>query len=401
MKVPSYSFGETIRQGRSPDTTSVFCHSDAHIQRLDVRECFHRGLRSENGRIELHTFMHWMCASKIPKFCNFGAKHPLAPMAFKHFTPNFERARTFTFVYVNILEVRGCAPPATPTFGCARRNGKRRTKLAPVADGPFEVVGADEHTVVVKIDENVKRVSRDRIELAPKPAEPVTQDTVQDTSGANAAPAPTGLASIIPRTQRDEDDLQGTWTRMGTRRRLPALPPGILVNNKSESEDRRTRTIADDLAVSTLNDSAIRFLDPDTGNISRVHQLTRLFKSVILRNAVDIEPKAPSKMKKLPLMKNLSLDIQLVMGENPRQRTQETWYDYVYPGNPVFVRWKSTSTTKSTAFAHVFTRHRVERGIRNPLTLDRKSRKSARQRRPSRTSLLLSVRVRALRKVLG
>ena len=50
---------------------SVFCHSDAHIQRLDVRECFHRGLRSGNGRTEPHTFMHWMCASKIPKFCNF------------------------------------------------------------------------------------------------------------------------------------------------------------------------------------------------------------------------------------------------------------------------------------------------------------------------------------------
>ena len=52
-------------------TTSVFCHSDAHIQRLDVRECFHRGLRSRNGRKTSHTFMQWMCASKIPKFCNF------------------------------------------------------------------------------------------------------------------------------------------------------------------------------------------------------------------------------------------------------------------------------------------------------------------------------------------
>ena len=47
-----------------------------------------------------------------------------------------------------------------------------RHKLAPVANGPLEVVGADEHTVVVKIDENVERVSQDRVELAPKPAEP-------------------------------------------------------------------------------------------------------------------------------------------------------------------------------------------------------------------------------------
>ena len=57
----------------------------------------------------------------------FGAKHPLAPMTFKHFTPNFERARTFTFVHVHILDVCERAPPATPTFGCARRNGKRPT----------------------------------------------------------------------------------------------------------------------------------------------------------------------------------------------------------------------------------------------------------------------------------
>ena len=43
----------------------------------------------------------------------------MAPMAFKHFTPNFKRARTFTFVHVHILDVRERALPATPTFGCA------------------------------------------------------------------------------------------------------------------------------------------------------------------------------------------------------------------------------------------------------------------------------------------
>ena len=67
---------------------------------------------------------------KFQNFAIFGAKHPLASMAFKHFTPNFERARTFTFVYVHILDVRGRAPPATPTFGCARRNGKRPTVIS-------------------------------------------------------------------------------------------------------------------------------------------------------------------------------------------------------------------------------------------------------------------------------
>ena len=59
--------------------------------------------------------------------------------------------------------------------------------------------------------------------------------------------------------------------------------------------------MADDPAVSTLEDKAIRSLDPDAGNISRVNPLTRLFKSVILRNAVDIEPKAPLKMKDVTL----------------------------------------------------------------------------------------------------
>ena len=44
----------------------------------------------------------------------------MAPMAFKHFTLNFERARTFTFVHVHVLDVRERAPPVTPNFGiCA------------------------------------------------------------------------------------------------------------------------------------------------------------------------------------------------------------------------------------------------------------------------------------------
>ena len=61
---------------------------------------------------------------------NFGifrSKKTIAPMAFKHFTTKFERARKFKFVHVHILDVCGRAPPVTPTFGCARRNGKRPT----------------------------------------------------------------------------------------------------------------------------------------------------------------------------------------------------------------------------------------------------------------------------------
>ena len=65
---------------------------------------------------------------KFQNFAIFGDKHPLAPMAFKHFTPNFERARRFTFMHLHILDVRGRAPPITSTFGCARRNGKRPTR---------------------------------------------------------------------------------------------------------------------------------------------------------------------------------------------------------------------------------------------------------------------------------
>ena len=63
----------------------------------------------------------------------------MAPMAFKHFTPNFERARTFTFVHVHILDVRERAPPATPTFGCARRNSKRLTlgSIEPTSSSEF------------------------------------------------------------------------------------------------------------------------------------------------------------------------------------------------------------------------------------------------------------------------
>ena len=54
------------------------------------------------------TTMFWMCASNY--IGTFGAKHPLSAMAFMHFTPNFERTRTFTFVIVHILKVRECAP---------------------------------------------------------------------------------------------------------------------------------------------------------------------------------------------------------------------------------------------------------------------------------------------------
>ena len=46
------------------------------------------------------------CArQKFQNFAIFGAKHLLEPLAFKHFTPNFERARTYTFVHVHILDV--------------------------------------------------------------------------------------------------------------------------------------------------------------------------------------------------------------------------------------------------------------------------------------------------------
>ena len=120
------------------------------------------------------------------------------------------------------------------SFVFVRRDHTPRTesrhKLAPVADGPFEVVGADEHTVVVKIDENVERVSRDRVELAPKPAEPVTQDTVQDTSGANAA----RLRSLdLPRLFRERNAMRMTYQEPGQEWELDAeyLPchQGILV----------------------------------------------------------------------------------------------------------------------------------------------------------------------------
>ena len=45
-------------------------------------------------------------------------------MAFKHFPPNFERERTFTFVHGHVLDYVHVRL-GLPTFGCARRNGKR------------------------------------------------------------------------------------------------------------------------------------------------------------------------------------------------------------------------------------------------------------------------------------
>ena len=82
----------------------------------------------ERTFINVHFLNVKNCAHPLDQnFGIFGSKKNMATMAFKHFTPNFERARTFTFVHVHILDVRERAPPATPTFGCARRNSKRPT----------------------------------------------------------------------------------------------------------------------------------------------------------------------------------------------------------------------------------------------------------------------------------
>ena len=81
--------------------------------------------------INVHFLNVKNCAHPLDQnFGIFGSKKTMAPMAFKHFTPNFERARTFTFVHVHVLDVRERAPPVTPNFGCARRNGKRPTNHA-------------------------------------------------------------------------------------------------------------------------------------------------------------------------------------------------------------------------------------------------------------------------------
>ena len=91
-------------------STSVFYHSDAHIQRLDVRECFHLGLRSRNGWTKAHTFMHWMCASKIPKFCNFWGQTSVGTNGIQAFHSKFW---TCTNVYIRVRSYFGC------TWTCA------------------------------------------------------------------------------------------------------------------------------------------------------------------------------------------------------------------------------------------------------------------------------------------
>ena len=46
-----------------------------------------------------------------------------------------------------------------------------RHKLAPVADGPFRVLDVNKDTVVVDIDGEVERISRDRVSLVPSSKE--------------------------------------------------------------------------------------------------------------------------------------------------------------------------------------------------------------------------------------
>ena len=84
-----------------------------------------------------------------------------------------------------------------------------RHKLAPVADGPFRVLDANEDTVVVDIDGEVERISRDRVALAPASQEvidPIAGETNEEVDSDNEdSPIEEQTQEDIPQNENQND----------------------------------------------------------------------------------------------------------------------------------------------------------------------------------------------------
>ena len=177
-------------------------------------------------------------------------------------------------------------------FVFVRRDHTPRTesrhKLAPVADGPFEVLEANSDTVVVKTGDDVERISRDRVELAPTPNLVQQQDSV--SANAEQEPAEQGMAVALPPNSTEIDDYQpGIWTRLSSRRNLNDIPIGIMEGIPPTSG--RTTPEAEIPAENTTRDSTPK---PNSGINQRIIPFTQLPENpsqvIALRSAVDVKP---------------------------------------------------------------------------------------------------------------
>ena len=96
---------------------------------------------------------------------------------------------------------------------------ERKHKLAPIADGPFRVISANAHTVLIEDGSRRERISKDRVESVPKPQvvvrEAVLENCTPDVLPKNVTPI--GL-------QRLQEPAPPIGTPInGIRQRVPAL----------------------------------------------------------------------------------------------------------------------------------------------------------------------------------
>ena len=131
------------------------------------------------------------------------------------------------------------------------RTGDTRHKLAPLATGPFKVISVHGRTVVIQIGDDQERVSRDRVQVAPSPANiapPGTQEPLRQLSSPYEVPnglldLPVGEADTV----HSPKEPTGIWLRTGTRNATQAMePPGDAAEAAQESEqDKEARRAQD------------------------------------------------------------------------------------------------------------------------------------------------------------
>ncbi|CAN8076125.1 unnamed protein product [Agarophyton chilense] len=123
-------------------------------------------------------------------------------------------------------------------------------KLLPIAAGPFKVVVLDEDTVVIKTGEDVERVSRDRVEVAPDPqVEVQVSGRTKETSATERqckSPSDSGESEPPPMARAEEKapDLPPPAVAYANHGQLPKyrdMPRGTRtpVSTEMEPESRK------------------------------------------------------------------------------------------------------------------------------------------------------------------
>ena len=159
-----------------------------------------------------------------------------------------------------------------------RESIPNRHKLAPIADGPFEVQASNDDTVVVKYrDGNVERISRDRVVQAPQRGNAELAPTLQDSGSppeqqisANADSSEEAMKPLTPDDSThlpaplvNEELIAGATTNESSNPRVglevalgsKSTARGIVTRTFNQTElDLRTHEAATDAAQTSSTD---------------------------------------------------------------------------------------------------------------------------------------------------